>query len=133
LTTKTSRTTTVSKVITTVDWFKWPQTTTTSLKKEQPDYYEDVYLDWPDYLATNKIHALTTSRIMTTPLASVSPREQPYQQTGLFRTKSNWQFNDRVKTMNTSPPKRHNAQQNKDTIGERNALGIVQSNSKIYY
>lgn len=118
----TNRTSTQSKA--TIDWFKWPdQTSSSSTKNSRLDDFEKEYKEWVEYLTTDQIQEDVTSTTTANPLTSISPREQ-YQHMGYLTTKSNW----KIVTINTPPAKRQ--QPSNPVASERNAIA-TQTNGMI--
>ncbi|CAF1272754.1 unnamed protein product [Rotaria sordida] len=110
----------------TADWFKWPYTESTSpLVQRRPDYYEEEYMEWPDYFLTSKIQNARTPNS----LVSFSPEQprQQYQQISLFPIKSKWQYDNRLVTTNTPSSKGQYTQQNTGRIEERDTPRIQQN------
>jgi hypothetical protein len=122
---KTSTTTASAKPKVTADWFKWPYNGVMSNKNDPPNDVDDQYAHWLEYFTTSEIQEITTSTVITSTLATISPR-QHYPQMGDLSTRSNWPLIDRVRTVITPPTKRYHSQQNPG-VSERNA---VQMNGK---
>jgi hypothetical protein len=123
LTNKTGTIPTSAKFQATADWFKWPDKTFGSTKKESSDDSGEEYRDWLEYFTGDKIQEIRTSATTTTTTTSTStpiPLQQQQQQMGYPPMNSNW----KIVTINTPPAKRQHSQQS-PVVSERNALAMA--------
>ncbi|UJR33037.1 hypothetical protein I4U23_020496 [Adineta vaga] len=128
----TNKTSITSTKEITVDWFRWPHTESTRAK---PDYYDDDYPDWFDYLPTNKLKS-TSAKTTTTrnPFLSIlsEPGPKQYQQLSLLPTKpdSNMINIDVTSRTSSSSSKLDSIQKNTGEIAHPNAQNNIQEQSK---
>jgi hypothetical protein len=115
LTNKTTSIPTSTESKATVGWFKMQGTTSSLIKKDPSDSFEEEYKDWIEYSTADRIR----EKIITSTSTSSSSQQQ-YQQMDYLQTKSNW----KIATIITPPAKRQHSQQN-PVVSERNAVAIA--------